>query len=306
MYSAEVINLAKSFGEVKAVQDVSFGVEPGEIFGLLGPNGAGKTTTIRMMMDIFKPDAGSVSIFGGALDEQKKNRIGYLPEERGLYKDQKLAATLIYLARLKGVDEQTAHQRLGEWLEKFDLVEYRQAKVQELSKGMQQKAQIIATLLHEPDLLIVDEPFTGLDPVNTRLVKQILDEWRQSGKAIIMSTHQMFQVEALCNRIVLIDGGKSVLYGKVSEIKRNFAGNAIRLRGHGNFDDLPGVLESRLENGTYQLALELGADPQVVLRELTSRKGVHIDSFELAEPSLDDIFVNVVSGRKSERSIEDG
>jgi ABC-2 type transport system ATP-binding protein len=296
MHAVEVSHLAKRFGDTQAVADVSFAVEPGEIFGLLGPNGAGKTTTIRMMLDIFKPDAGTVSILGGLLDMDKKRRIGYLPEERGLYKDLKLEPTLIYLATLKGLDEQTARSRLGEWLTRFDLAEHRQKKVQELSRGMQQKAQIIATLLHNPELIIVDEPFSGLDPVNTRLVKQILEEQRQAGATIVMSTHQMYQVEALCNRIVLINEGKAVLYGDVSQIKRSFAGNAIVLEGQGDFSDIPGVLEARHHNGTWHMALELGTDPQAVFRALAAREHVRIDRFELAEPSLDDIFVTVVQG----------
>jgi ABC-2 type transport system ATP-binding protein len=296
MYTVEVRNLAKRFGDLQAVADVSFGVEPGEIFGLLGPNGAGKTTTIRMMMDIFKPDSGEVTIFGGKLDLARKRRIGYLPEERGLYKDQKLESTLVYLASLKGMEERTARTELFPWLERFDLVEYRHKKVQELSKGMQQKAQIIVTLLHDPDLIIIDEPFSGLDPVNTRLVKQVLDEQREQGKAIIMSTHQMYQVEALCNRIVLISEGRTVLYGLVNDIKRNFAGNAVTVQGQGNFEQIPGVLETRRQNSTWHLALEIGADPQDVFRTLAERDGVRIERFELAEPSLDDIFVSVVSG----------
>jgi ABC-2 type transport system ATP-binding protein len=305
MYAVEVKHLAKRFGDLQAVADVSFGVEPGEIFGLLGPNGAGKTTTIRMMMDIFKPDSGEVSIFGGELDLSRKRRIGYLPEERGLYKDQKLEATLVYLASLKGMDERDARLQLSQWLERFDLIEYRHKKVQELSKGMQQKAQIIVTLLHDPDLIIIDEPFSGLDPVNTRLVKQILDEQREAGKAIIMSTHQMYQVEALCNRIVLISRGETVLYGQVNEIKRNFAGNAIVVQGQGDFDQIPGVLETRRENSTWHLALEIGTDPQTVFRTLADRNGIRIERFELAEPSLDDIFVSVVSEQAMPQSDPD-
>jgi ABC-2 type transport system ATP-binding protein len=294
MHSVQVTNLAKSFGDVQAVKDVSFAIEPGEIFGLLGPNGAGKTTTIRMMLDIFKPDTGSVAVFGGPLDLAKKRRIGYLPEERGLYKDLKLEATLVYLATLKGMEERSARERLAEWLDRLDLTEHRHKKVQELSRGMQQKAQIIATLIHDPDLIVVDEPFSGLDPVNTRLVKQIFEEQQDSGKSIIMSTHQMYQVEALCHRIVLINGGASVLYGLVDEIKRNFAGNTIVVQGNGDFNDIPGVLESRRQNGAWHLALEIGIDPQDVFRALAGRESVKIERFELAQPSLDDIFINVV------------
>ena len=299
MSTVVVTNLAKRFGETKAVVDVSFAVEPGEIFGLLGPNGAGKTTTIRMMLDIFRPDAGTVSVFGGALDMDKKRRIGYMPEDRGLYKDQKLEPTLVYLASLKGMDEKVARSRLQGWLERLDLAEHRDKKVQELSRGMQQKAQIIATLLHEPDLIVIDEPFSGLDPVSTRLIKQIFEEQRQAGKSILMSTHQMYQVEALCDRIVLIDEGRTVLYGSVHEVKRNFAGNAVAIEGQGDFDQIPGVLETRQQNGTWHLALEVGTDPQAVFRALATRGNVRIERFELAEPSLDDIFVQVVSDRGS-------
>jgi ABC-2 type transport system ATP-binding protein len=294
MHSVEVSHLAKRFGDVQAVADVSFAVEPGEIFGLLGPNGAGKTTTIRMMLDIFRPDAGTIRVFGGELDLPKKRRIGYMPEDRGLYKDLKLEPTLIYLATLKGLDEATARSRLGDWLDRFDLAEHRQKKAQELSRGMQQKAQIVATLLHDPDLIVIDEPFSGLDPVSTRLVKQILEEQRQAGKSILMSTHQMYQVEALCDRIVLIDEGQTVLYGAVGEIKRNFAGNAVVIEGQGDFSHIPGVLETRKENGVWHLALEIGTDPQDVFRNLAARDNVKIERFELAEPSLDDIFVTVV------------
>jgi ABC-2 type transport system ATP-binding protein len=296
MYTVEANHLAKRFGQTQAVADVSFAVSPGEIFGLLGPNGSGKTTSIRMLLDIFKPDSGGVQVFGGALDMGKKRRIGYMPEERGLYKDLKLEPTLIYLAALKGLDEQVARQRLQGWLARFDLAEHRYKKAQELSKGMQQKAQIIATLLHEPDLIVVDEPFSGLDPVSTRLVKTVLEEQRQAGRSILMSTHQMYQVEALCDRIVLIDEGRTVLYGRVDEIKRNFAGNAILVEGQGVLDKVPGVAEVRRQDGAWHLTLELGADPQAVLRSLALRDDLKIERFALEEPSLDDIFVQVVQG----------
>jgi ABC-2 type transport system ATP-binding protein len=296
MATVSVSHISKAFGDVQAVADVSFEVQAGEIFGLLGPNGAGKTTTIRMLLDIFRSDSGEVSVFGGKLDEEKKNRIGYMPEERGLYKDLKLEPTLVFLATLKGLDEATARGRLGEWLERLDLSDYCQKKIQELSRGMQQKAQLIATLLHEPDLIVVDEPFSGLDPVNTRLVKEIMEEQRQAGKTILMSTHQMYQVEALCNRIVLINRGRTVLYGGVEEIKRDFAGNAVVVEGQGDLTDVPGVLLARQENGAWHLALAQDTSPQDVFRALATRDGIRIERFEIAEPSLDDIFVAVVRG----------
>jgi ABC-2 type transport system ATP-binding protein len=298
MPTVAVAGLQKRFGQVEAVRDVSFEVFPGEIFGLLGPNGAGKTTTIRMMMDIFRPDAGKVMLWDGALTEEKKRRIGYMPEERGLYKDEKLENILIFLATLKGLDGATARQRLAPWLERLDLADHRTKKIQDLSKGMQQKAQLIATLLHEPELIVVDEPFSGLDPVNTRLVKEILEEERQAGRTIIMSNHQMHQVEELCTRIVLINRGRSVLYGKVSEIKRNFAGNAITVQGHGNFEDLPGVLQVHRENGSWQIGLKPGISPQEIFRTLATRGDMTIERFEISEPSLEDIFVQTVQERE--------
>jgi ABC-2 type transport system ATP-binding protein len=291
-----VSNVSKRFGRVQAVEDVSFEVFPGETFGLLGPNGAGKTTTIRMMMDIFEPDSGNITLFGEPFSEEHKHRIGYMPEDRGLYKDQKLETTLVFLATLKGLEVKEAHERLEHWLKRLDLWEHRQKQVQELSKGMQQKAQVIATLIHDPDLVVVDEPFSGLDPVNTRLVKDILEEQRALGKAIIMSTHQMHQVEALCNRIVLIDKGHSVLYGRVAEIKRGFAGNAVALEGEGPFEEVPGVLDVRRENGVWHLALGAGVSPQDVFRSLASLPEITVNRFEIAEPSLEDIFVAVVQG----------
>lgn len=300
MATVTVSSVSKRFGSVQAVSDVSFAVQPGEIFGLLGPNGAGKTTTIRMMMDIFKPDSGEISLFGGELNDAARRRIGYLPEERGLYKDQKLESVLVFMSSLKGLSESEARNRLTDWLKRFDLYDHRHKEVQELSKGMQQKAQIIATLLHDPDLIVIDEPFSGLDPVNTRLVKDIFEQQRQAGKSIIMSTHQMHQVEALCNRIVLINRGRSVLYGEVEQLKRNFAGNAIALEGQGDFEHIPGVLDVRRQNGAWQMALEPGTDPQAVLRTLAQRDDVKVERFEIAEPSLEDIFVTVVQDGTAE------
>ena len=289
-----VSHLSKSFGRVQAVKDVSFEVMPGEIFGLLGPNGAGKTTAIRMMLDIFRPDSGEVRVFGGKMTEGAKNRIGYLPEERGLYQDLKLEQTLVYLATLKGLAEADARERLTHWLKRLELYEHRNKKVQELSRGMQQKAQIISTLVHDPDLIVIDEPFSGLDPVNTRLVKEIIEEQRAAGKAVVMSTHQMYQVEALCSRIVLIDHGSTVLYGQVDEIKRQFAGNAVTLEGQGDFANLAGVLEARRQNGTWHLTLATGTSAQDIFQVLATQDGVKIERFEIAEPSLEDIFIHVV------------
>jgi ABC-2 type transport system ATP-binding protein len=294
MSTVSVSQVSKRFGEVQAVADVSFDVEPGEVFGLLGPNGAGKTTTVRMILDIYRPDRGQISVFGGPLTEEKKNRIGYMPEERGLYKDLKLEPTLVFMATLKGLTASVARRRVGEWLERLDLYAQRQSKIQELSRGMQQKAQFIATMVHDPDLIVVDEPFAGLDPVNTRLAKEILDEQRQAGKTIVMCTHQMHQVEALCTRIALIDHGRTVLYGQVDRIKREFAGNAVTVKARGDLSDLPGVLESRQENGVWRLSLDADTTVQQILRALAVRDGIAVERFEIAAPSLEDIFVAVV------------
>jgi len=289
-----ISHIQKRFGDVKAVNDVTFDVYPGAIFGLLGPNGAGKTTSIRMMLDIFKPDSGAISIWGGRMNDEKKNRIGYLPEERGLYKDLKLEYTLIYLATLKGMDEKKAKSELLGWLKRFDLYDHRHLKIQDLSRGMQQKAQFIATLIHAPDLIVVDEPFSGLDPINTRLVKQIIMEQSRVGKTVIMSTHQMHQVEAMCNRIVLIDAGKTVLYGNVDQIKKEFAGHSVVLKGTGSFEKIPGVIEIQRENSDFHLLLDAGTKPDDIFRFLAGRDDYHITRFEIAEPSLDDIFISVV------------
>jgi len=296
--AVSVQNISKNFGNVEAVRDVSFDVRPGEIFGMLGPNGAGKTTCIRIMLDIFKANSGKVLVFGGQLDDSLKNRIGYLPEERGLYKDMKLETTLVYLATLKGVSEKTARSHLEVWLKRLDLYEHRNKKIQDLSRGMQQKAQFISTLIHEPDLIIVDEPFSGLDPVNTRLIKRIIQEQCDAGKTIIMSTHQMHQVEALCSRIVLIDEGYSVLYGDVDRIKRDFAGHAVEIQGKGNFENLPGVLESRFENGGWHLTLDESITPQEIFQNIANRENVAVERFEIAESSLEDIFVSIVQDKK--------
>lgn len=302
--TVQVNQLKKSFGPVQAVADVSFEVYPGEVFGLLGPNGAGKTTSIRMMLDIFKPDSGQVAIFGGSMDEKKKNRIGYMPEERGLYRDLPVEQTLVYLATLKGMSEAAAKAEVTRWLRRLDLYEHRHKRIKELSKGMQQKAQLITTLAHDPDLLVVDEPFSGLDPLNTRLVKQIIQDQADAGKTVIMSTHQMYQVEAMCNRIVLINRGHSVLYGRVDEIKRRYAGHAVNATGRGDFAHIPGVLEARPsgENGAWHLALHPSAEPHELLRSLACRHDMSIERFEIAEASLDDIFITIVQASGGDAS----
>ena len=293
MHPIEVTQIAKSFGDTQAVVDVSFNVRRGEIFGLLGPNGAGKTTAIRIMLNIFQPDRGEVSILDGPMTEDKKDRIGYMPEERGLYQDIQLERCLLYLASLKGIPDQQAREKLSEYLERFDLAEHKSKKIKELSKGMQQKAQIINTLLHQPELVIIDEPFTALDPLNLELVKDVMEELRDQGATIIMSTHQMQQVEELCDRILLINDGENVLYGDLNEIRRRFSGHAVVVRTEGKLPELPGVKESESHNGDLKLTLMDNTSPQDLLKALAA-SGTNLEKFEVAVPSLNEIFIRVV------------
>ncbi|MBN2148442.1 MAG: ATP-binding cassette domain-containing protein [Anaerolineales bacterium] len=294
MPTIELNNVSKSFGALKAVDNASFSVDKGEIFGLLGPNGAGKTTAIRILLDIFKPDSGSTSVLGGSMTEEKKNRIGYMPEERGLYQDITLERCLVYLGQLKGLPLPEVHTRIDHYLKQFDLTDHRKKKVKELSKGMQQKAQLIATLLHQPELLIVDEPFSGLDPVNTQMIKDLLREQRQKGVTILMSTHQMNQVEELCDRLVLIHHGRVMLYGGLDEIRRQFSGHAVTVRAGTPLPALPGVEHIEQHNASTRLTLSPEVTPQQILRALVEHD-VPIEQFEIAMPTLDEIFIKVVT-----------
>ncbi|MGD8815439.1 MAG: ATP-binding cassette domain-containing protein [Anaerolineales bacterium] len=295
MKPIDIEHVAKSFGNVQAVIDTSFSVEKGEIFGLLGPNGAGKTTTIRILLDLFRPDRGQVSILGGPMNEEKKNRIGYMPEERGLYQEITTERCLHYLASLKGVPAADAKERLGILLERFDLAAHKTKKIKDLSKGMQQKAQIINTVIHDPELVIIDEPFTSLDPINMLLVKELIRELREQGTTIVMSTHQMHQVEELCDRIVLIDDGRDVLYGDLDEIRARFSGEAVLVQTQGDIPDIPGVTQVATSNNAIQLNLSPPATPQSVLQTLLAA-GVIVERFEIAVPTLDEIFIRVVEG----------
>ena len=294
-----VANIYKRFGQTQAVENLSFEVKPGEIFGLLGPNGAGKTTSIRMILDIFEPDSGEISVLGGPMQEEKKNHIGYLPEERGLYQDIPLERCLTFLATLKGMEEKQAKSTLQDYLKQFDLLDHREKKVKELSKGMQQKAQLITTLVHDPELVIIDEPFTSLDPVNTEMVKDMLEMKRDEGKAIIMSTHQMNQVEELCDRILLIDHGQRVLYGPLAEIRRQFARNAVEVDVRGDLEEVEGVERIVAHNGRYRLLLQEGVRPENLLKTLVGRSDLTVEGFQRVETPLDEIFVDVV-GRELE------
>ena len=296
MSAVEISKITKSFGALKAVDEVSFNIEKGEIFGLLGPNGAGKTTAIRCMLDIFKPDSGSIALLGGPMSESKKDLIGYMPEERGLYQDIPLDRCLTYLGSLKGLSPVEVRQRSDGYLERFDLVAYKTKKVKELSKGMQQKAQIIATILHHPELLIVDEPFGGLDPVNTQMVKDLLREQREQGVTVILCSHQMQLVEELCDRIVLIDHGKVMLYGELADIRRQFSGNVVKVRTEGAIPELKGVERIEPINGSIKLHLSPGTAPQDVLRALVAGN-ITVNQFEISMPTLDEIFIRVVQGK---------
>ncbi len=289
-----VEDLVKRYDDVVAVDQLSFDVGQGELFGLLGPNGAGKTTTIRIIMDILQPDAGSVRILGQRPGDAKE-RVGYLPEERGLYRDVKVLDTLVYLAELKGMSRTTAHDRGQQLLERVRLDDWADRKVKDLSRGMQQRLQFIASLVHDPDLLILDEPFQGLDPVNTERLKTFVDDLRRAGKTIVLSTHQMNLVEALCDRILLIDRGRAVLYGRLDAIKEQSAPNTVRLRADEVPAELPGVLSVEPDDGAFNLTLAEGMDPQDVLRGLVEQE-VQVREFEVAPVPLEDIFVKVVGG----------
>ncbi len=291
--SVDLQGVRKRFGNLVAVNDVTFSVVNGEIFGLLGPNGAGKTTIIRLILDIFKPDQGEIAVLGGAMNEAKLKLIGYMPEERGLYQDVNLEKCLVYLAVLKGVPKKEAKIRIAEYLERFELSEYSRRPVKELSKGMQQKAQIITTLVHEPQLVIVDEPFSGLDPVNTKMAKDILRDLRDKGVAIIMSTHQMHQVEELCDRILLIDHGRALLHGGIDSIRSQYAGNSIFIRTSEPLPSLDGIVDVEAHNAAQKLTLSPSTKPKEILNQLISI-GIDVEWFEIAVPTLDEIFIQVV------------
>lgn len=285
----------KRFGQTEAVTGVSFDVLPGEVFGLLGPNGAGKTTTIRMILDIFKPDSGTIEVLGGSMTQARKDRTGYMPEERGLYPHMRVLDCLVYLGKLKGMSGKAARRRAEAFLERLELADQHRQKIETLSRGMTQKVQVIAAVLHQPDLLIIDEPFANLDPVNAQLVREIILELRDQGKAVIMTSHQLGLVEALCDRIALIHHGRVVLQGPVAEVRRRFARNILHLSGSGRLDALPGVahIERRTASDWY-LTLLPEADPQAILRTLISSGHFVVDKFDMALPTLDEIFVQIV------------
>jgi len=293
MIAVEVSHIVKSFADKVVVNDLSFSVARGEMFGLIGPNGAGKTTTIRMMMDIIKPDSGDVTIIGEKLSEAAKDRLGYMPEERGLYKKLSVLESIVYLASLKGMDKHLAMEKASELLDRTGMLSAKSKKIEEMSKGMTQIIQFIVTIVHDPQLVILDEPFSSLDPVNTELLKEMCLELRNQGKAVILSTHQMNQVEELCDRILMINNGYAVLYGDLSEIKSRYRGNSVLLDFEGELGEVPGVTSKRTHKGYIELILDGKTTPQQVLTHLVSR-GVVINRFEVATPSLNEIFLKEV------------
>jgi len=293
--------IRKAFAGHVAVKDLSLEVPRGSVFGLLGPNGAGKTTTLRMVMNILGPDAGEVEILGRPADHAARDRIGYMPEERGLYPRMVLEEQLVFMAAIKGVGGKEAQRRLGPWLERLGLADWRKKKTNELSKGMQQKAQFIATVLHEPDVLIMDEPMSGLDPVGMDVMRDVMLDLRRKGTTIVLSSHQMDTVEKLCDRVALIDRGQKVLDGSVADVKARHGKNTVVLAydGDGAFlGGLPGVARVTDFGQYVEVRLQDGADPQPLLREAVAR--LRLRRFEIVEPSLHDIFVETVKGHGKE------
>ncbi len=291
----ELRSISKSFGQVRAVQDVSFSAREGEIFGLLGPNGAGKSTTIKMIMNILAPDAGEILFNGTRITEADKDRIGYLPEERGLYRKVKINEMLLYLASLKNADMAAAARRLDQWLARFDLSEWKTRTPDALSKGMAQKVQFIASILHDPELLFLDEPFSGLDPVSTDVLREAVLELGGRGKTILFSTHNMEVAEKICTRILVVDHGREVISGSLAEIKSRYGHNTAVAEFDGSLEtnDLSGLAASVTRYPRWvEIELAEGVAPQELLKALVNR--VAVRRFELVSPSLHKIFVELV------------
>ena len=293
--SLEVRDVRKAYGDFVAVAGVSMVVPPGTVFGLLGPNGAGKTTTIRMILDIIAPDTGEVLLFGRRRRPEDLDRIGYLPEERGLYRKMTVIEQLAFLGQLHGLSKGDATERSAAWIERLGLAERAKAKVEELSKGMQQKIQLAGTVLHDPEVVILDEPFSGLDPINQGLFKDVLAEFKREGKTILFSTHVMEQAEKLCDHICLISRGRAVLQGELARLKREMGGNSYRVVAEGDLDrigGLPGVEAVAKGDGEARVLLAPGAEGHELLRSLTGFLAVR--EFRSQEPDLEEIFIKAV------------
>lgn len=299
MVALRVENITKSYDSFKAVNNISFSIQEGRLFGLLGPNGAGKTTTMRMIMNIIIPDSGKIFMFEETFTEKHKNIIGYLPEERGLYPKMTLIDHLQFLGELKGMSSADARRTSLQWLERFNLREWEKKRIQELSKGMQQKVQFIGTIMHSPKLLILDEPFSGLDPVNTKFVKDILIELKNKGTTIILSTHLMDQAEKLCEDICLINKGRIVMQGNLQERKEEYGHNSVILEysGDASFINALPMVEKLNDYGNYMaIQLKDGSTPQQLLENLAGKE-LEIKKFEAAETSLNEIFIEIVEGK---------
>lgn len=295
--TVSIDHISKSFGEFTAVSELSLAVYPGRIYGLLGPNGAGKTTTIRMIVNIMAPDSGRIEVFGQQITPALQDRIGYLPEERGLYKKMKVGDQIKFFAALKNIEGREADRRIDSWLSRLKLAEWKNRKSNELSKGMQQKVQFINAIVHEPDLVILDEPFSGLDPVNLELLKDVILELRDSGKTIIFSTHQMEIAERICDDICLINRSRKVLEGSIREVKRAFRRDAVALRLQGGDEVLADrSLVKKIERHSDGMEVFLvdGATAQTLLKRLVD-SGAQVEKFEMIEPSLNNIFIEKVS-----------
>jgi ABC-2 type transport system ATP-binding protein len=287
-------DLTKSYGETPALRGVSFDVPAGEIFGLLGPNGAGKSTLIRILMDIIRPDGGEIRLFGAPRTREHLDRLGYLPEERGLYTKMPVVEVMTYFGALKGLSRAEAHKRALVWLEKVELPQVASWKIERLSKGMSQKVQIAATLLSDPDVCVLDEPTTGLDPVNVRLVQDLLIERRAHGRTTILSTHQMNQVEALCDRVALINQGRLMVYGEVGEVRRRYSRPEVLVHARGPLPAVPAASSTTSQgDGVWRVALANGDQPSDLLRALVGA-GAAIDRFEQVLAPMEDIFLRVV------------
>ena len=303
----ELENVSKFFGKFPAVDTLSLSVPRGVVYGLLGPNGAGKTTTIRMVMNITAADSGEIRILGSPMTRETQNRIGYLPEERGLYRKMRVLDHLQFLAAIKEVSREDARQRIADWADRLELKPWLKKKVDELSKGMQQKVQFIATIIHDPEILILDEPFSGLDPINTAIIKEYLAEFRKRGKTIVFSTHVLEQAEKLCDEICLLARSKKVLEGNLRDLKRRFSKDLLHLAidaEHSEITSLPGVASALPVNGGYVVALEPGTDPREFLRRTMDRHPLH--GFSAKEPELEEIYLDAIraAGIEETRPIE--
>lgn len=299
MNALEIEGISKKFGDFHAVKKLSFMIPSGTIYGLLGPNGAGKTTTIRMVMNIIIPDEGSIKVLNRRMDEEMKERVGYLPEDRGLYPKMKVGELLLFLAEIKGLKGSDARKEIDFWLERFDLSDWKSKKVEELSRGMQQKLQFIVTVIHEPELIILDEPFSGLDPVNTKLFKDIMLEMKKKGRTIVFSTHRMEQVEMICDNICLINKAERVLEGNLSHIKKQYGKNTVILDYDGEADFIKNFpeIEKIDDYGKFmEIKLKETSSPQDLLPKLVGK--ISINKYEVKEPTLNAIFIEKVGGKE--------